>query len=297
MEAYLLDNGRTVWHAANGTGFYGKPTIYKDLILYGNNEGRFFARLWKNGDLHYEIDLGASIEAEPIVYKDRVFVHLRNHRIYCLDVETGKILWAYHRSIPILTTLQRASAPAIFGNSIIVGFADGYLASISVEDGVVLWEQKISDANKFMDIDVSPLIWKDKLIVGSLSSDMLIMNPKSGTIIQRFPYQIHRTPLNLGDRLLVGTTDGRYILLDQFFKILKEDKISKKGVADIVRYRDNFLFLTLAGEMIFLDSKDLKERYRHHTGHAYSAFFADAAVSGDHLAVMSSRFRLYVFNQ
>src|SRR5690606_9929908 len=117
-------------------------------------EGRVFARHYLTGQLKYAVDLGASVETEGAVYKGRILFQLRNHQIFALDALTGKILWGHKRSVPFMTTLQRASTPAFVDNKVIVGMADGVVVALSLDDGSLLWERKIGTAAKFVDVDV-----------------------------------------------------------------------------------------------------------------------------------------------
>ena len=72
--------------------FHSTPVPYKNLIIYGTIEGRLFARDKVSGKLAYSVELGSGIETQGVIYKDRLYVHLRNHKIFCLDAQTGAII-------------------------------------------------------------------------------------------------------------------------------------------------------------------------------------------------------------
>ena len=180
MSAFALDNGRKLWSFTDGSSSHAGATLEGDTLFYGTSEGRLISRQSSSGALLWAIDLGASIESAPTVAGGRLFVQLRNHQVFALDAATGKILWAYKRSIPLLTTLQRASRPVVWKNKLYVGFADGNVASFNVEEGIMLWERKISSGDKFIDVDMSATFFNDQLWIGSSSNEVHVLDPKTG---------------------------------------------------------------------------------------------------------------------
>ena len=153
MHAYDLHSGRVVWEKVENHPFNSMANRFNTSILYGSKNGRFFSRHYLTGELNYSIDLGAPIESQPVISNGRAIIHLRNHTIVTLDAETGKVFWRYKRSIPYTTTLQKVSKVLPIKNRLIVGFADGNVAALSLEEGAVIWEQKISTGVKFVDVD------------------------------------------------------------------------------------------------------------------------------------------------
>ena len=299
MIAYELDTGRKIWKSNDRGPFHSGSVAYKDNIIYGNGHGRIFSRHQITGKLKYSVDLGASVESRGVVYKGRIFFHLRNHQIFSLDVETGKILWAYKRSVPFITTLQRVSTPVIKNEKMFVGFADGTVCAFSIEDGILLWEKKIISGSKFIDVDLSPLFFRDKLYIGSHSGGLVVLNPVNGSILQRLDYKVSRTPLIEKDKFLFGTTSGELILMDALFRPVMRKKISEAGISSISRWKKGYVVSTLKGEVFQVIPKfDLMEFEtvdRFDLGHSSSAVFGQTCAAGDLLAVFSSRNRLYVF--
>ena len=169
MEAYELDNGRLVWSEKDGSTYHAGAVAYKDQVIYGTVQGRVISRHGILGTIKYSVDLGASVETRGTIYNGRIFFQLRNHQVFCLDVETGKIIWGYKRSVPYLTTLQRASTPVVYKDKLLVGFADGVFAALSIDEGILLYDTKLSTASKFVDVEM-----RDELInITGRSIDLL----------------------------------------------------------------------------------------------------------------------------
>jgi len=295
MEAYEALNGRKVWSEKESGDYHAAPIVYKQMVIYGNVEGRLFSRDRFSGNLLYSVDVGAAVESQPQLFNGRLLVHTRNHKVVCLDALTGKILWAYKRSVPFLTTLQRVSRPLVRDNKVYVGFADGFVAAFSIEEGILLWETKAVDGPKFIDVDTQPIFYGKNIVVGSQSGPMTVINPAGGLIMRRVPYNLSRAPITYKGNLILGTAEGEVVILDNDFKVIASKTITTDGITGLALWKDHLTVATTGGELVSL-SMDLKrEIERFDFGHANSALFGRLVVREEKLAAYSSRNRLYVF--
>lgn len=295
MKAFDLINGRKVWFEEEGQPYHSSPTVFQDMVIYGNVEGRLFARKRLSGELVYNVDLGSAVESKPVIHRGRLLVHTRNHKLVCLDALTGKILWAYKRSVSFLTTLQRVSRPAVRDNKVYVGFADGHVAAFSLEEGVILWDSRVVDGNKFIDVDSHPVFYSGKLIVGSQSGPLTILNPVGGLIERRLQYNVARAPLVHNGYMLFGTSEGEIVRLDSNFKEVAKMKVSQDAISSLALWKGKVVAGTTGGTLISVEPDLSKTGERFNFGHPSSALFGELTVSGDYLAAYSSRNRLYVF--
>ncbi|PIK15947.1 PQQ-binding-like beta-propeller repeat protein [Halobacteriovorax sp. JY17] len=295
MKAYQLDNGKEVWSKYDDGAYHSKPVVYKDWVIYGNAKGRVFARHSLTGKAEYMVDLDAAIETQGVVYKDRIIFHTRNHKIFCLDVNTGKILWSYKRSVPYLTTIQRASKPLVYKDKIYVGFSDGQIGAFSLEEGVILWERRLSTGNKFVDVDSTPTLFKSSILAGSINGDLAMLDPNSGEIQRRLPYKVSRAPILYKGQLLVPTIFGDIAVLDKDLVEKELISISKVPVSSITPWKGGLAVSSVGGEILLLDDVTFKVRDHFQLGHAYSGVHGELDNSDSYLAALSSRNRLYVF--
>jgi len=295
MKAYQLDNGKEIWSKYDDGAYHSKPVIYKDWVIYGNAKGRVFARHSLTGKAEYIVDLDAAIETQGVIYKDRLVFHTRNHKIFCLDVNTGKILWSYKRSVPYLTTIQRASKPLIYKDKIYVGFADGQIAAFSLEEGVILWERRLSTGNKFVDVDSSPVLFKNSILSGSINGDLVILDPDSGQVQRRLSYKVSRAPIVYNAQLLVPTIFGDIAVLDKDLVEKELISVSKVPVSSIVPWKGGLVVSSVGGKILMLDEVNFKVKDQFELGHAYSGIHGELELADKYLAAFSSRNRLYVF--
>lgn len=297
MIAYDVENGREVWSVADNGQYHGQPSFYKDQVIYGTVEGRVYSRHYLTGKLKYSIDLDTTIESPGVLFKDRLIFHARNHKIFTLDAETGKILWAYKRSVPYLTTLQRVSTPFAYGNRLYVGFADGFVASFSLEEGILLWERRIVNGSKFVDVDTTPFVLGEKLWVGSLSGGLAVLDLNTGALLRKADYNLSRSPLVKNGKVYLATTEGELVVIDESLRVLEKKKISDKPLSNIVDWQENLAISSIYGKLYFLGDKSLNSEGEFSLGHALSGVFGKLVSKEGKLAFISSRNRLYVFDK
>jgi outer membrane protein assembly factor BamB len=296
MTAYDIESGRSLWSVDDKTTLGGPVELFKDHIIYGGLNGRLFVRHYLTGELKYAIDLGAPIESAPHYENDRLLVYLRGHQIVSLDPETGKILWVYKRAVPVTTTLQRTTRPLVLGNKIILGFADGFIGALSRDEGILLWETKIVDQSKFIDVDLNPILAGGVIISGSPSGELKAINPDSGAVARSYGVSVQAHPVIKGEQLVLGTNDGEVILMSLSGEILKKVKISQQPISAVAWWKDNIVAASYDGMVRSVDPLTLKVVGEFAMGYSYSAIFSDLVVSDDFMAIYTSRNRLYLFH-
>ncbi len=295
FHAFDKSTGREIWREKENSAIEGEASFHKDQVLYVTYEGRLFSRHYLTGKLNYAIDLGSPANTKPLIARDRLFVHLRNHQIMALDVETGKILWSYKRSVPFLTTLDRFATPVLYRETIIVGMADGYLLSFDLNTGEIIWEQKISTGKKFVDVDVPLLLIGSSLFSASAESSLQERNASTGKIIRKFAVTPLQRPLKLGRSLYMGNLSGEIIRLSLDSGKISRKKISKDGIGPIEFWKKHLVVGTYTGELIAVDPVDLGPGPTILLGHAYSSVQGHFVNDQDILGLYSSRNRLYIF--
>lgn len=301
MKAYRARDGRVLWSKEDGGDYHSGILYSEGNIIYGNSNGRIFARKANSGELVYSIDVGAGVEGIPGQGMGRIFFHLRDHRIVCLDPKSGKMLWSYRRRVPYTTTLQGVSTPTVSRGKLYVGLADGTVVALSIEEGVLLWEQKIVLGNKFVDVDTTPVFFAGKMIFAEGSEFVNVMDAKSGRTIRKLSYSLSHTPLIYQGHLILGTWDGEIVVLNKKFRQIGKFKVSSHAINSIVLWKGRLAVATVGGEVhlveSIIDGKSIKGNILKtvHLGHSSSAVFGQMTTDEGKLGLLSSRNRIYVF--
>lgn len=296
MTAYDASNGRIIWSKDEKQPIQAQALKVGENLFYGTLTGRLFVRNYLTGKLVYNTDLGAPIESQPSFVDGRLLVHLRDHSLVCIDAQTGKVFWKYKRSIPFTTTLQRVSRVVSYQGNLLIGFADGAVASLSLEEGILNWEQRISQGSKFVDVDVTPTVHNNKIIAGSASGPMSFINPMTGAIEKTIDLYQSSNPVLVGTDFIVGDIFGVIYLLDKFGKISKKVKLTKNAISSIKKWKNGYVVATMGSEVFYLDSYlEIKDKFD--LGSQFSAVFGSVEVSEatNIMSIYSSRNRLFVF--
>lgn len=295
MSAYDLETGRALWSQDEKTPLGAPVAFFNDHVAYGGLSGRLFVRHYLTGELKYAIDLGAPVESAPYFNNGRLLVYLRGHQLVHLDAETGKILWVYKRAVPITTTLQRTTRPLIIGNKIIVGFADGFLGALSRDEGLLLWETKLVEQGKFVDVDLNPVLAGGVIVSGSPSGELKAVNPDNGAISRSYSVSVMAHPELKGEQLILGTNSGEVILMSLNGEILKSAKISDQPVSAVGWWKDNLIAASFDGMLRAIDPLTMKVIGKFAMGYEYSAVYSDLVIEKEHMAIYTSRNHLYIF--
>jgi outer membrane protein assembly factor BamB len=296
MSAYDVESGRVLWSQDEKTPLNGPVEFFNDHVVYGGLSGRLFVRHYLTGKLKYAIDLAAPVESAPVFHKDHLFVYLRGHQFVHMDAETGKIIWVYKRAVPVTTTLQRTTKPLILGNKVIVGFADGFLGALSLAEGLLLWETKLVENSKFVDVDLNPILAGDMIISGSPEGELKAINPESGAIVRTFGVSVMAHPILKGEQLILGTNEGEVIIMNLNGDVLKKVKVSKQPISAVTWWKQMLIVASFDGKIQAVDPLTMKVIDHFNLGNDYSAIFSDIVTTEDFLALYSSRNRLYLFH-
>lgn len=295
FQAIDTETGRVLWSQQEAKSIAAPGTVFGEYVYYGTQAGRLIVRQRLSGALKYAIDLGSPIESAPVIANGRMLIYLRGHQIACLDAETGKIIWNYRRAVPVTVTLQRTTKPLVVGERVIVGFADGFAGALSLQEGTLLWEQKMVETQKFVDVDLNPVFTNGIVITGSPSGELKGLDPRDGSVRRQYPVQALSQPLLRGEAIIVGDMDGAVSFLDLQGKVLKKAQVSAWPINQLVWWKDHIVTVNLKGEVQALDPLSLTKVDEFLLGHDQSAVFGDLTSDDSGLGMLTSRNRLFYF--
>lgn len=295
MMAMDVESGRILWTSHEKMALGAAVARFGESVAYGSETGRLFVRHYLTGELKYAIDLSSPIESAPYFVQGRLLIYLRGHQIVNLDAETGKVLWSYKRAVPVTTTLQRTTKPLVLDQKVIVGFADGFVGALSFQEGSLLWETKIVENAKFVDVDLNPILAGPMVVTGSPSGELMGINPQTGAVAMNFGVSVMSHPYLKGQQLLVGTNDGEVMLLSLSGEKLKTISISKEPVSAVSWWKDHIIAASFDGKLRAIDPLTSKVVDSFEMGYTYSSIFSDLVTTDDYLAIYSSRNHLYIF--
>lgn len=166
---YCLDanNGSLIWTSYAGHIEYPSPSISEGKVYVGSRS--WFDETWHDyvscfnaseGSLIWRFDSGGAVGSPAVAY-GRVYIGSLDGHVYCLDTNTGSLIWNYRTVYPI----GPASGPAVADGKLYIGCYDGYIYCLDADSGGLIWIHPTNDWQLF-----SPAVVDGKLYIGSYNS-------------------------------------------------------------------------------------------------------------------------------
>jgi alcohol dehydrogenase (cytochrome c) len=108
-------------------------------------------------------------QSNPLVVDGIMYVTQRPNDVMALDAKTGRMFWQYrHTPSPEAKVCCGANnrGVAMLGDTVFLGTLDARLIAIDARSGKAIWNTEVGDVKTGYSLTLSPLIVKDKVIVG-----------------------------------------------------------------------------------------------------------------------------------
>src|SRR2546427_3246043 len=109
------------------------------------------------------------LETQPLVIDGVMYTSGPPGTVLALDAKTGRQTWQFTRERKVKNPNEinpYNRGVAVLGNRVFVGTLDAALVAIDARTGRLLWETQVADSMLGYSITSSPLVVKDKVIVG-----------------------------------------------------------------------------------------------------------------------------------
>jgi alcohol dehydrogenase (cytochrome c) len=112
------------------------------------------------------------MEATPLVV-DGILYTVQNSDVAAIDAASGRVFWTFHYTVPPESNqyLLVVKGLAIAGDSLFWATYDGHLISIDAKTGIANWNKTLVDWHKGYQLNVAPLVVKDKVILGPATNE------------------------------------------------------------------------------------------------------------------------------
>jgi outer membrane protein assembly factor BamB len=139
-----------------------------------------------------------------------VYVAAMGHYVYCLDAETGQVLW--EREIGV----AMAASPTLEDGILYVGAFDGKVHAIDADSGEPIEAFDFQAENWIWS---TPLLADAQLYVTSLDGKLYTLDPSSGAVLSFYDSGevsggkdvLRAGPVQAGDSIVVASQSGRII--------------------------------------------------------------------------------------
>lgn len=279
------------------------PTLAGGLLHVGTAEGAMIALDAQTGEEKWRYASRGLIEQPPVVTSDLVVFANEADQVVALDFK-GKFKWQFKGETPEEYTLRGHAGVVVDGDFVFTGFSNGTLVALRKDTGSVAWSTSLkADADRFVDVDATPLVVGDRLYVSSSSGGVYALDKATGLVRWRMPFWDAAQPssggnvggiVSDGKLLYVSVADLGTYAIDFAGNVVW--RVGGRGggePATPVVARD-LLIYALAGDGLFLANRRTGETVEwFQPGDGISA---SPTVTHEGLFVMSNRGILYAFD-
>lgn len=163
VRALDLQTGQVAWHYPSDARLSGGPGAGEGLVVVGGLDGEVIALDAASGAEKWRAQVGNEVIAAPAIGQGRVFVRSNDGRVTAFDAATGERRWFWGRELPSLT-VRGNDAPALGPGVVFVGNDDGTTSMLALEDGRLIWDVPVSQADgrteldRMADVDGTPVL-------------------------------------------------------------------------------------------------------------------------------------------
>jgi outer membrane protein assembly factor BamB/predicted MPP superfamily phosphohydrolase len=213
IAAFDAQTGRLLWEKRHGKSdwwpsCYTLPTVARGKLVLATRSGAYALEarsgqeLWKQSGA-----FNGCLIAQDIIYT------LRGNELAALRLDNGDVLWSTKAKVG-----DTASAPALAGDRLVVGTADGRVCAFSPQDGTLLWTAQTGASLTSLqpyqrggsDVNSSPAISGDTVYFGASDGEVHALSLHDGA--KRGSYRlgvpIASSPLIVDRTLYIGGYDG-----------------------------------------------------------------------------------------
>jgi outer membrane protein assembly factor BamB len=215
-RVWIYERPRVPLLSLRGTS---SPILTDRFIIAGFDDGKMAVLELKTGKVLWEaqiatpsgrteLDRIVDIDADPILYKDIVYVTSYQGRTVAIDLVRGKLLWEQKSS--------SYSGLVVDSDYLYISDSNSYIAAMDRFSGKSVWKQEKLKARGI----TTPVLINDYIVVGDLEGYLHWMKREDGKFVTRHQIDnasIKVAPMVLDDTLVAISSDGKIVALQQVY--------------------------------------------------------------------------------
>lgn len=262
LASINAESGRKNWQLDTDQDFSGGPGLDDSNLYMGTIDGRVIAYDRENGNELWNAQVSSEVLVPPASGDGIVVVRAIDGRVFGLNADSGARVWIYDHSVPLLTLRGNANL-LLRAGQVFVGYDDGSVVNLKVEDGSLIWQQTIvspdgrTELQRLADVGQQMVIVASDLIVSSYKNRVASLAADSGRLLwfkdisSATGLQVDRT------NLAVSESNGDLWLLDRRNGSTqwKQDLLTNRGLSRPAFYGNQVVVGDAEGYLHWLDVK------------------------------------------
>lgn len=242
VKALDAGDGSKKWEVdlAEKTGFFSKNrsallsggvTADGGHVYLGSERAQVYALNSSDGSVAWQSKAAGEVLSRPVVSDGLVLVHTSNGILQGLDQNSGAVKWSVNLDVPALS-LRGESAPATAFGAAIVGGDNGRVSAVILNQGQIIWQQRISqptgatEIDRLADVDMTPIVDNGVVYALAYNGNLSALDLRSGQILWK---------REIGSVKDMVVDAGRIYLVDQDDRVIA---LSTEGGVTIWRQSD-----------------------------------------------------------
>lgn len=290
-------DGAVVWKIPMTAGFSGRPLYLADTrtLYVGGDDGILHALDPDTGKERWSYKTKGPIGGTPVYDEGIIYFVNGENRVYAVDAQSGAWRWQYERETPESFTIRGVPAPLVYGGRVYAGFADGYLATLNARTGDVIWARSLAgDAQRFMDVDATPIIVDKVLYVSNYASGVYALDPADGSVKWRYDVEGAGTVRVERGRVFFAAAKNGVYCLDTEGRLVWRQALAAQGeVAAPLLVQGRYLLVSASqGGMYVVDPTEGQLLQFFQPGHGVTA---EPMTDGQQIYVLTNNGFFYAF--
>jgi len=220
---------------ARATGLTGGPAAANGLVVVGGRNGEVVALEAGSGQIRWTKKVSSAVIASPLITPDRIIVRSNDGRVFGLDPVDGSRKWVFDRGLPTLSV--RGNSSPVLGQGITyIGYDDGSVIALRIEDGLRVWEQIVAEPDgrteldRMADIDGEMQVGADEVVATSYHGTTMSMRNSNGAPLWARDVGSHSGVALLADKVVLADKAGNVWALDRNSgaDIWKQDALQRR---------------------------------------------------------------------
>jgi outer membrane protein assembly factor BamB len=198
----------------------GGPGVGEGTLVVGSLDGELLALNPDNGTERWRAKLSSEVIATPAVGNGFAVARANDGRVFAFNITDGERRWVYDRGLPSLT-LRGNGAPLIVQGGVFLGYDNGQVVAIRLEDGVQQWEQTVAvgegraEIDRMVDIDGEMVVDGGEVFAAAYNGQVLAISLEGGRPSWNREVSSYSGLSLAGEKLLLSDKDGTIWALDR----------------------------------------------------------------------------------
>jgi outer membrane protein assembly factor BamB len=182
-------SGDVIWQTRLRTAVTGGVGAGEGLVMLGTRNANVIVLDQSNGEELWRAPVSSEVLSAPQSNGDVVVAQTVDDKLVALDQKSGEQRWIYESTLPPLT-LRGTSRPVFTGSgTVVAGFSNGTLVSVSSENGVFRWEERVAipegryDIDRVIDVDGDLVLDGSRILAASYQGNLMAFDVSSGRIV------------------------------------------------------------------------------------------------------------------